>query len=175
MRRLPRKRVAHRIDRLFAGLLKRSFPLHLSKRATALDNHKAVQLLNQQPDERNRRGQFVFTSKPIIPGRGLVFDDRQRSQRLVTALELGIGVLLVAPPAEPVTGVRAESSPIWTPQPASKTPVNRPENFLTRSAFMFPPRRKFSLLKSSGALLPFFLSRQYLLKTIEFYPIATGT
>src|SRR5262249_34009590 len=37
----------------------------------------------------------------------------------------------VAPPAEPVTGVLAESSPIWTPQPASRTAATMQHNDLT--------------------------------------------
>jgi hypothetical protein len=64
----------------------------------------------------------------------------------------------LAPPADPVTGVRAESSPICTPQPVNKAKTSMPYKVreLTRFIEFLPSPILMVPDSAMGGVLPFF-------------------
>jgi hypothetical protein len=84
---------------------------------------------------------------------------------------LALAFCELEPPADPVTGVLAESSPIWTPQPVSRAKISMLYDDLVMADFIIPPVADPCSFwdAAMGEFLPFFtLSRQYQHKTIKF-------
>eukprot|EP00042_Codosiga_hollandica_P000420 m.923579 g.923579 ORF g.923579 m.923579 type:complete len:446 (+) comp111198_c0_seq1:298-1635(+) len=73
----------------FAALHQRAFAHHVLHGLAALDDHKAIALLDHQADDRHRGSQLA-AAQLQVPGRSGVFMNGERPKGLGTGFELGV-------------------------------------------------------------------------------------